>query len=111
MKTLVYGFELGIDERPVMVQHVFTCNLKTVQEEASELLVLVQVHVPLRRLPGEMSASCVSTLVFSQGLPRIDGFVSFQIRFSCTLSRMDRSWMTRTHLGSLRPSVYVKQES
>jgi hypothetical protein len=75
MKTLVYEFEPGFDERPIVVQHVFTCNSKIIQEEPSELLRLVQVHVPLRRFPGDMSASCVSPRASYQELPRIDDVV------------------------------------
>lgn len=56
-KTMVYLFDQRLNEKPVVVQHVFTCNSRVLQKEPSELLRLIQTHVPLRRLTGDGSSN------------------------------------------------------
>ena len=60
MKTLSYNF--GACEEPIVVRHVFTCNLKKLQEEPSKLLSSIQIHVPLCRSTGDGSSSCANLL-------------------------------------------------
>lgn len=63
MKTLFYNYDISTNEGPIVVRHVFTCNLKRLQEEPSKLLSSIQIHVPLRRSIGDGSSSCAVLLL------------------------------------------------
>ncbi len=62
MKTLVYRLRKTGDENAgsVIVHHIFACNLKDLQMEASELLGAIQKEVPLRRALAETGANVFS---------------------------------------------------
>jgi len=82
MKSFSYSFNINANERPIVVRHVFTCNLKTLQKKPSELLSSIQTHVPLRRPTGDGSSSCA--VLYLPGLVTlIESITSLQIRILC----------------------------
>lgn len=58
-KTLIYTLGIAGNESAGLatIRHIFMCNLKDLQTEATELLNVIQKEVPVRRVLTETSAT------------------------------------------------------